>query len=388
MASPASPVLSAAQLATLAGIGEERTAAVGDVLFRVGDRRYPFIAILEGEVAIQDGAGNEIVRHGASGFLGEMNLLSGQTVFLTAVVTAADALHRRRPRRAAARCCSTTGRSATCCSSTFMRAARGCSSSARGSASRSSARARRTARGGSSSSRGATGIPYTWRDPEHPTTRRRPRWSRRSSPNELPLVRLPGGGELRGPSSGEVSRALGIGLELAVARGGRPPRRRRRAGRPRRRGLRRLGGPRHARRRGHARSAVRRATSRRIENYLGFPAGISGVELTSRAVTQARKFGARTATPYRARRLEPGPDRHVVRLEDDHEVAARAVVLATGADYRRLPVDGLEEYEGISVFYAAGPPEAQRCGAAASASSAAATRPRRPPSGSRAAARS
>jgi thioredoxin reductase (NADPH) len=104
-------------------------------------------------------------------------------------------------------------------------------------------------------------------------------------------------------------------------------------------------------------------TSRRIENYLGFPAGISGTELTSRAVTQARKFNARTATPYRAISLHPGADRHVVRLEDDHEVAARAVVLATGADYRRLPVSDLADYEGISVFYAAGPPEAQRCGA-------------------------
>ena len=104
--------------------------------------------------------------------------------------------------------------------------------------------------------------------------------------------------------------------------------------------------------------------SRRIENYLGFPAGISGVELTSRAVTQARKFQARTATPYRALSLEPGRDRHVLRLEGDHEVAARAVVLATGAEYRRLPVANLAEYEGVSIFYSAGPAEAQRCGAA------------------------
>jgi thioredoxin reductase (NADPH) len=104
-------------------------------------------------------------------------------------------------------------------------------------------------------------------------------------------------------------------------------------------------------------------TSRRIENYLGFPAGISGNELTSRAVTQARKFDARLATPYRAVALEPGNGRHTVRLEDDREVAARAVVLATGAQYRRLPVDDLEEYEGVTVFYAAGPPEAQLCGA-------------------------
>jgi thioredoxin reductase (NADPH) len=103
--------------------------------------------------------------------------------------------------------------------------------------------------------------------------------------------------------------------------------------------------------------------SRRIENYLGFPAGISGGELTTRAVTQARKFGARMATPYRALALEPGGDRHVLRLDDGVEVAARAVVLATGAEYRRLPVADLDDYEGISVFYAAGPPEAQRCGA-------------------------
>jgi thioredoxin reductase (NADPH) len=103
--------------------------------------------------------------------------------------------------------------------------------------------------------------------------------------------------------------------------------------------------------------------SRRIENYLGFPAGISGSELTSRAVTQARKFNARLATPYRALSLEPGNGRHIVRLEDDHEIAARAVLIATGAHYRRLPVDDLDQYEGISVFYAAGPPEAQLCGA-------------------------
>jgi thioredoxin reductase (NADPH) len=100
-----------------------------------------------------------------------------------------------------------------------------------------------------------------------------------------------------------------------------------------------------------------------VGDYLGFPAGISGAELTSRAITQARKFTARTATPYRALSLEPGAGRHVVRLEGDHEVAARAVLLATGAEYRRLPVADLESYEGSSVFYAAGPPEAQLCGA-------------------------
>ena len=87
MASSPSPRLSASQLATLTELGEERTAEVGDVLYRIGDERYPFIAIVEGEAAIVDEAGNELARHGASGFLGELNLLSGQTVFVNAVVT-------------------------------------------------------------------------------------------------------------------------------------------------------------------------------------------------------------------------------------------------------------------------------------------------------------
>ena len=80
-------VLSSTQLAVLAERGEELTAEVGEKLYEIGDATYPFIAILEGEAAVLDGAGHEIVRHGASGFLGEVNLLSGQSVFVTAVVT-------------------------------------------------------------------------------------------------------------------------------------------------------------------------------------------------------------------------------------------------------------------------------------------------------------
>src|SRR5262249_61108386 len=104
-------------------------------------------------------------------------------------------------------------------------------------------------------------------------------------------------------------------------------------------------------------------TSRRIENYLGFPAGISGSERAVRAVGQARKFGARMAAPYRAVALEPGAEHHLVRLESGQEIWAHAVVLATGAEYRRLPIPEIESYEGVSIFYAAGPQEARRCGA-------------------------
>jgi thioredoxin reductase (NADPH) len=353
---PASPVLSAGQLDLLARNGEELTAAVGDVLFRVGDRRYPFIAIREGEVAILDEAGNEIIRHGASGFLGEINLLSGQTVFLTAVVTQ-PMRYIAVDRDALRPLLFDDGPLGDLLLSAFM--------------------ARREALQqvdgvgveivGPRSSEATRGVvdfvrsnrlPYTWHDTEQvpdPAIEG-------LGPESLPLVRLPGGQELFGPSSGQVSRALGIGLELAqreevdlVVIGGGP------AG---------LGAAVYGASEGLSTLVVegtalggQAGTSRRIENYLGFPAGISGSELTTRAITQARKFTARTATPYRAVSLEPGVERHVVRLEEDREVAARAVLLATGAAYRRLPVDGLADYEGISIFYAAGPPEAQRCGA-------------------------
>ena len=205
-------------------------------------------------------------------------------------------------------------------------------------------------------------LPYSWRDSEHLDDPDAAALVAGLAAESLPLVRLPGDQELRGPSTGQVSRALGIGLELApreevdlVVVGAGP------AG---------LAAAVYGASEGLETLVIESAalggqagTSRRIENYLGFPAGISGSELTARAVTQARKFNARTATPYRAISLEVGTDRHVVHLEDDCEVAAHAVLLATGAQYRRLPVNGLSDYEGLSVFYAAGPPEAQLCGA-------------------------
>src|SRR6266545_1501142 len=85
--SPLSPILSPGQLQALTAVGEERTAAEGEFLFRIGDASYPLIVVLEGEAAILHGAGNEIARQGAGGFLAEMNLLTGQTVYVDAVVT-------------------------------------------------------------------------------------------------------------------------------------------------------------------------------------------------------------------------------------------------------------------------------------------------------------
>jgi thioredoxin reductase (NADPH) len=355
---PATRVLSSSQLRTLASHGEERNAGPGEELFRIGDATYPFVAILEGEVAVLDGTGREIVRHGASGFLGEMNLLSGQTVFLTAVVTeplryiAVDREDLRRllfddasladlllpafvQRRELLQ--ETAGIGLEIVGPPHLGETRRLVQFAKG-----------------------LRLPHIPRDPgEDPEAAA---LVADLAEAELPLVRLPGGPDLRRPSNGELSRALGIGLELAAREevdllvvGGGP------AG---------LGAAVYGASEGLDTLVVestvlggQAGASRRIENYLGFPAGISGTELTSRAITQARKFSARTATPYRALSLRPGEERHLVQLDGEVEVSARSVLLSTGAEYRRLPVDDLHEYEGFSVFYAAGPPEAQLCGA-------------------------
>ena len=103
------------------------------------------------------------------------------------------------------------------------------------------------------------------------------------------------------------------------------------------------------------------ATSSRIENYLGFPAGISGGELAERAVIQADKFGAHTRIPASAIGLERDDGQYTVRLDGGGLATARTVIVATGARYRKLPVPRLEEFEESSVFYAATPLEAQLC---------------------------
>ncbi|MEL6686249.1 MAG: FAD-dependent oxidoreductase [Pseudomonadota bacterium] len=102
-------------------------------------------------------------------------------------------------------------------------------------------------------------------------------------------------------------------------------------------------------------------TSSKIENYLGFPAGVSGQELTERAMTQAIKFGARVAAPVKATNLTRIDDHFCVELSDGRQIGGRSVVIATGAQYRRLPIDNLERYEGRGIYYGATPMEAQLC---------------------------
>jgi thioredoxin reductase (NADPH) len=337
------------QMELLKSNGAERVVEEGEYLFRIGDAGYPFVAIVEGEASVRDETGSEIIRYGPGGFLGEQGFLSGQAVFVDVVAVDRMCLVEV-PREKFLELLFDHPHLSDVVLSMFVR--------------RRESLQRKSGVG--------IGIVGERSDPE---TRRLIDFARqlglpheRIDPDpesddgaELPLVRLPGGDSLANPGNGELSRALGIGLELKpreevdlLVLGGGP------AG---------LGAAVYGASEGLDTLVLdgsalggQAGESRRIENYLGFPGGISGSELTSRAVAQARKFHARMATPYQAQALRPGQERHVVELEDGHEVSARAGVIATGAQYRRLPVEDLGSYEGISVFYAAGPPEADLCG--------------------------
>jgi thioredoxin reductase (NADPH) len=102
-------------------------------------------------------------------------------------------------------------------------------------------------------------------------------------------------------------------------------------------------------------------TSSRIENYLGFPTGVAGNELAARAFAQAEKFGARVLIADGARRLACDRTPYAVEVDDGARVAARAIVIATGAAYRRLPLADVPRFEGNGVYYAATFMEQQLC---------------------------
>ena len=387
-APPPAVMLSPSQLATLAELGEERTADVGDVLYGVGDRSYPFIAILEGEVAILDAAGNEIVRHGAIGLPRRAE-----------PALRADGV-RHRGRHPAA--CATSPSTARCCARFCTRTGRSAISCCR----RSSPGAKRSS-GPGARPRDRRPALVQRHDADARVRAQQPAALHLARPRARRRSR--GRGARRRTRRGEPAAGAAAGRRRApwpvdraglsrardrprarAARGGRPARRRRRSRGPRRRRLRRVRGPRHAGHRQHGTRRPGRVRRGRIENYLGFPAGIT----RQRADQPRRHPGAevrraRWRRPYRAVSLEPGDGRHIVRLEEDHEIAARAVA----ARHRRAvpPAAGRRPRPSTRGSASSTPPDRPRRSSAApsaSPSSAAGTRPARPRSGSLAAARS
>jgi thioredoxin reductase (NADPH) len=352
--------LNDAELAALRPVGERVAVSAGQYLYREGDPAYDFYVVLSGVVEIvvtADGAERVLARHGVGRFLGELNLLTGQRVFVSArVAEPGDVLVV--PRDALRRLIATnTGLSDKVLAAFLARRGllmTGASSAIRGIGSRFSADSGRVRE-----FLVRNRIPHEWLDPDGDSDVERLLRELDIAARDLPVV-IVSSKVLRHPTSGELADYLGLtvgtlpdgGFDLIVVGAG--PAGLAAAVYGASEGLRTLvlemvaiGG--------------QAGSSSRIENYLGFPTGISGSDLTQRATVQAQKFGASFSSPCTVGGLQDDSGHFLLRLSNGTEIPGRAVIVATGARYRRLDAVGLERFETRGVYYAATELEARAC---------------------------
>jgi len=355
------PRLSDDQIAALEAGGARRTVNTGETLVREGERSDYFFVMLSGKVAVTttDDAGNRhVIRvHGPGRFLGELGDLEGQAAFYTAEVVEAGEVLVVPTERVRALVVHDPvlsdlilrayllRRSLLIREESGFRIIGSCYSP-------DTARLREFA--------ARNRLPHRWFDLERDKHAERLLQRFGVPPQDTPVV-IWGGEVLRNPTNTELARRVGLLLpdtvpdESDVVVVGAGP-----AG---------LAAAVYGSSDGLITAAMERiatggqaGTSSRIENYLGFPGGISGGDLAERAALQAAKFGARILVSAEIVRLQSGDGQHQLTLADGATVVARAVVLATGARYRRLAVPGLESFEGDGVYYAATVQEALLCG--------------------------
>lgn len=354
------PRLTDDQIAILRSCGQKRHVREGEQLFRAGERGDEFFVVLSGKVAVVDGHDDQehvVQLHGPRSFLGELGVLEGQTAFVSAVVNrpgevlavGSAALRDLLSREPAL-------------GNVILRAyllrrtmLAGAGTGFRIIGSAFSLDTRRLLEFAARNR-----LPHRWADLEKDTEAEALLTRLGIAPEETPIVVWNDYRVLRNPSNVELAQVIGLRTETAAQAvcdlmvvGAGP---------------------------GGLAAAVYGAseglstvvldgvatggqagTSSRIENYLGFPAGISGMELAERAVVQANRFGARIDVPAEAAGLEQRDGTNVVRLADGGTVTATNVVVATGARYRRLTAPGVERFEGLGIHYAATVWEARTC---------------------------
>jgi thioredoxin reductase (NADPH) len=353
------PRLTEAQIASLAPHGERRRTTAGEVLFREGDEDYAFHVVVDGLVELHEGEGDQqrlIAVHGPGRFLGELSLLLGQPAFFTAVVCEPGAVLAIPADQLRLVLSQDPALGELALRACLLRRSLliGLGAGLRIVGSRYDRDTRRI-REFAARNR----IPHVWLDLERDDHAEALLRELGVAPEDTPVV-IWHDTVLRNPGNAELGRLVGIkrdssgvsecdlivvgagpgGLAAAVYGASE--------------GLRTVTVDGVA-------TGGQAATSSRIENYLGFPAGVSGAELAERATLQAEKFGARITVPCEAVGLEDRDGRHVVRFDDGSEITGDTVVIATGVRYRRLPVPGMEELEPHSVYYAATQMEAMLC---------------------------
>ncbi|HWF36824.1 MAG TPA: FAD-dependent oxidoreductase [Solirubrobacteraceae bacterium] len=354
------PHLAADQLARMRAMGSVRAVESGDVLFRDGDTPRDFFVVVSGAVVIVQGYEHEnrvIAVHGPGGFVGELNLLTGSQIYLTAVVRDAGEVIQlpvTRLRELVAQ----DKELSNLILGAFLARRSLLIEAGTGIKLVGSRYSRDTRRLREFLARNR--MPYQWIDVETDEEADELLRVLRVEPEQTPIVVAAASNVLRNPSNAEVANLLGLGARGAppalcdlVIVGGGP------AG---------LAAAVYGASEGLDTQAIdavafggQASTSARIENYLGFPAGISGSELAERAALQAGKFGARLAIPAEAVGLVRDDGHFAVQLAGGDVVNGRSVIVATGAQYNKLDVPKLERYEGLGVYYAATQAEGLLC---------------------------
>jgi thioredoxin reductase (NADPH) len=356
------PTLDAADMELVAQLGVRRQVREGEYLFREGDLTYDFFVLVSAEVDMVvevDGEESLIVHHGPGRFLGELNMLSGLRVFVSARVVAPGevvVVRRDQLRQLMA----TNPRLGDTILAAFV-ARRvllmtGAAAAVRVIGSRFSPESLHIMEFLT-----RTRVPHEWLDADGDPQVEALLAHLDIAATELPVV-IATGTVLRRATPGDVAGYLGLTVEslpercfdLVVVGGG--PAGLAAAVYGASEGLRTLGLDMTA-------PGGQAGMSSRIENYLGFPLGVSGADLTGRAVIQAEKFGATLTAPCTVDSLGSRGGYLVVRLSDGSDVAGRAIIAATGATYRRLEAARLSDFEGKGVYYAATDMEARMCGA-------------------------
>lgn len=360
--SPGQAELSEAQLAVLGRVGLTHTVEVGDVLLRPGDETYDFVASIDARIDIIGGAlgGEEvlIVSHGPRDFLGELNMLTDARSGLTARVSGAGRIISL-PRPDLVHLLASEPELADVLVAAFIDRRR-LLRDGDGSASLQVLGSRFSPRTQALRSfLVRSGQPHRFVDLDADPNAHLllDRFGVQAS--DTPVV-LSLSGLLRNPTPGDLAAWLGLAyhpipgriFDLVVVGGG--P-----AG---------LAATVYGASEGLETVTLegtvvggQAGSSSRIENYLGFPQGVSGQELTDRASMQAQRFGAHISSPCAVVALRQEPGFHVLTLVDGSEVPARAVVVATGAEYRRPDIPRWRDLEGCGIYYAATEMEANLC---------------------------
>jgi thioredoxin reductase (NADPH) len=355
------PRLTDAQLSRISAAGRRRSVQAGELLFEAGDQNTDFFVVISGGIElVRPVAGVEqpIAMLGPGQFTGEINMLSARRAWARSRVAAdgsvialdRDSLHavvQRDPEL-----------SEILLRAFLLRRVELINQSNNDLVLLGSRHSLGTQRLKEFLTR--NGEPFTYHDVETEPGMQAMLDRLQIGINEVPVVVCKEGYVLRNPSIEGLASALGLSPELdakavrdVVIVGGGP------AG---------LGAAVYAASEGldvlvleSTAPGGQAGTSSRIENYLGFPTGISGLALAGRALTQAEKFGAEVAIARSAVRFNCDQRPYRVHLSDGEVVQARAIVIATGARYRKLDVPALSRFEGAGIFYSATHLEGQSC---------------------------